>query len=130
MEHGGVYIWYNTDDPDAIKLIKDLVNDNTDRRRFVGSTIYTGMESDTIAITSWSRLDKFPVSESDQGTPAGLHRRQPQALQPGGLLGASFSFSYTVPSLVECVAGAFVAPRPPYGEYLAPVLRLPASALG
>jgi hypothetical protein len=63
MEHGGVYIWYNTDDQDAIKLIKDLVNDNTDRRRFVGSTIYTGMEDETIAITSWSRIDKFPVSD-------------------------------------------------------------------
>jgi hypothetical protein len=63
MEHGGVYIWYNTDDQDAIKLIKDLVNDNTDRRRFVGSTIYTGMEDETIAITSWTRIDKFPVSD-------------------------------------------------------------------
>jgi hypothetical protein len=63
MEHGGVYIWYNTSNQDAIKLIKDLVKDNTDRRRFVGSTIYTGMESDTIAITSWTRIDKFPVSE-------------------------------------------------------------------
>jgi hypothetical protein len=29
----------------------------------VGSTIYTGMEDETIAITSWTRIDKFPVSE-------------------------------------------------------------------
>jgi hypothetical protein len=63
MEHGGVYIWYNTSDQAAIDLIKDLVNENTDRRRFVGSTIYTEMEEETIAITSWTRLDKFPVSE-------------------------------------------------------------------
>jgi hypothetical protein len=63
MEHGGVYIWYNTSDQAAIDLIKDVVNDNTDRRRFVGSTIYTEMEEETIAITSWTRLDKFPVSE-------------------------------------------------------------------
>jgi hypothetical protein len=63
MEHGGVYIWYNTSDQAAIDLIKDVVNDNTDRRRFVGSTIYTEMEEETIAITSWTRLDNFPVSE-------------------------------------------------------------------
>jgi hypothetical protein len=63
MEHGGVYIWYNTSDQEAIDLLKDVVNNNTDRRRFVGSTIYTEMEEETIAITSWTRLDKFPVSE-------------------------------------------------------------------
>ena len=63
MEHGGVYIWYNTDNQEAIDLIKDVVNENTDRRRFVGSTIYEGMEEDTIAITAWSRIDKFPASE-------------------------------------------------------------------
>ena len=63
MEHGGVYIWYNTTDQAAIDLVKDVVNENTDRRRFVGSTIYTGMEEETIAITSWTRIDKFPVAE-------------------------------------------------------------------
>jgi hypothetical protein len=63
MEHGGVFIWYNTDDQAAIDLIKSVVDDNRDRDRFVGSTIYTGMEDDTIAITSWTRIDKFPVSE-------------------------------------------------------------------
>lgn len=63
MEHGGVYIWYNTDDQAAIDMIKSVVNDNVDRRRFVGSTVYAGMEPGTIAITSWTRLDKFSVSE-------------------------------------------------------------------
>lgn len=63
MEHGGVYIWYNTSDQAAIDLVKRVVDRNTDRRRFVGSTIYTGMEEETIAITAWSRIDKFPVSE-------------------------------------------------------------------
>jgi hypothetical protein len=63
MEHGGVYIWYNTTDQAAIDLIKSVVDENTDRRRFVGSTIYNDMEDETIAITSWTRLDKFPVSE-------------------------------------------------------------------
>lgn len=63
MEHGGVFIWYNTTDEEAIDLIKSVVSDNVDRRRFVGSTIYNDMEEETIAITSWTRLDKFPVSE-------------------------------------------------------------------
>jgi Protein of unknown function (DUF3105) len=63
MEHGGVFIWYNTTDQAAIDLIKSVVQDNDDRRRFVGSTIYTDMEPETIAITSWTRLDKFPVAE-------------------------------------------------------------------
>lgn len=63
MEHGGIYIWYNTDDQEAIDLIKSVVNDNGDRNRFVGSTIYEDMEEDTIAVTAWTRLDKFPVSE-------------------------------------------------------------------
>jgi hypothetical protein len=63
MEHGGVFVWYNTTDQDAIDLVKRVVQENDDRRRFVGSTIYTGMEDETIAITSWTRLDKFPVSE-------------------------------------------------------------------
>jgi hypothetical protein len=63
MEHGGVFVWYNTTDPAAIDLIKSVVTENEDRRRFVGSTIYTEMEPETIAITSWTRLDKFPVAE-------------------------------------------------------------------
>lgn len=63
MEHGGVFIWYNTSNQEAIDLIKSVVDDNVDRRRFVGSTIYSDMEPETIAITSWTRLDKFPVSE-------------------------------------------------------------------
>ena len=63
MEHGGVYIWYNTSDQAAIDLIRGVVDENRDRRRFVGGTSYTGMESNTVAITSWTRVDKFPVSE-------------------------------------------------------------------
>jgi hypothetical protein len=63
MEHGGVIIWYNTTDQAAIDLIKSVVNENTDRRRFVASVNYGSMEAETIAITAWTRLDKFPVSE-------------------------------------------------------------------
>jgi hypothetical protein len=63
MEHGGVVIWYNTTDQGAIDQLASIANDNIDRRRFVVMTQYTEMEADTIAITSWTRLDKFPVAE-------------------------------------------------------------------
>ena len=63
MEHGGVYIWYNVTGQAQIDLIKDVVSENTELRRFVGSTVYEDMEPETVAITSWTRIDKFPVSE-------------------------------------------------------------------
>jgi hypothetical protein len=63
MEHGGVVIWYNTTDQAAIDELKSITNDNIDRRRFVVMSQYTEMESETIAITSWTRLDKFTASE-------------------------------------------------------------------
>ncbi len=67
MEHGGVVIWYNTTDQAAIDQLKSIANDNIDRRRFVVMTQYTEMEPETIAITSWTRLDKFPVAELSKG---------------------------------------------------------------
>lgn len=63
MEHGGVVIWYNTTDQAAIDQLKKVAQDNIDRRQFVVMTQYAEMEPDTIAITSWTRLDKFPVGE-------------------------------------------------------------------
>ena len=47
MEHGGVVIWYNTDNADAIKELASIANDNIDRRRFVVMSKYTGMDPDT-----------------------------------------------------------------------------------
>jgi Protein of unknown function (DUF3105) len=63
MEHGGVVIWYNTDDQGAIDLLKSVAQDNIDRRRFVVMSRYSGMEPDTVAVTAWTRLDKFPVGQ-------------------------------------------------------------------
>jgi hypothetical protein len=63
MEHGGVVVWYNTDDASVIKQLTDTVNSELDRRRLVVMSKYTGMEADTIAVTSWTRLDKFSVSD-------------------------------------------------------------------
>jgi hypothetical protein len=63
MEHGGVVIWYNTNDQAAIDKLKSVAQDNIDRRRFVVMSRYSGMEPDTVAVTAWTRLDKFPVGE-------------------------------------------------------------------
>ena len=66
MEHGGVIVWYNTTNQEVIDDLESLVQDQIDRRRFVALTEYPDMEPDTIAITAWTRLDKFPVSEFDE----------------------------------------------------------------
>ncbi len=63
MEHGGVIVWYNTTDQEVIDDLKSLVEDQRDRRRFVALTRYPNMEADTIAVTAWTRLDKFPVGD-------------------------------------------------------------------
>lgn len=63
MEHGGVVIWYNTTNQDVIDKLKDIVEDRLDRRQFVVMSQYPGMEADTIALTAWTRLDKFTSSE-------------------------------------------------------------------
>ncbi len=63
MEHGGIVVWYNTTDEDVIKELEDIVRGQIDRRRFVVMSFYPGMEPDTIAVTSWTRLDKFPTSD-------------------------------------------------------------------
>lgn len=66
MEHGGVIVWYNSDDQAVIDQLANIVNDEIKRRRLVTMTKYTEMEPDTIALTAWTRLDKFPVSEFDK----------------------------------------------------------------
>jgi hypothetical protein len=63
MEHGGVVIWYNTTDQAAIAQLKKIAQDNIDRKQFVVMTQYPDMEAETIAVTSWTRMDKFPVGE-------------------------------------------------------------------
>ena len=63
MEHGGVVVWYNTSNQDVINQLKSIVEDEIGRRRPVVMSLYTGMEPETIAVTSWTRLDKFPVAD-------------------------------------------------------------------
>ncbi len=67
MEHGGTVIWYNTTDQDVIDKIQKITKDLDSRGKEVVSSFYGDMEPDTIAITAWTRMEKFPVSEySDQ----------------------------------------------------------------
>jgi hypothetical protein len=67
MEHGGVVIWYNTTDQSVIDQLKQIWKDETNRRKLVVVTQYPGMEPNTIALTAWTRLDKFSVSDFDKG---------------------------------------------------------------
>jgi hypothetical protein len=66
MEHGAVVIWYNTDNQDVIRQLAQITNDQLDRRNLMVMTKYTEMEPDTIALTAWTRIDKFKSSEFDK----------------------------------------------------------------
>jgi Protein of unknown function (DUF3105) len=62
MEHSGVIIWYDVADPELIAELESFVNERiTEDSRLILAP-YPDMEDETIAITSWSRIDKFPVS--------------------------------------------------------------------
>ncbi|HLF70816.1 MAG TPA: DUF3105 domain-containing protein [Dehalococcoidia bacterium] len=63
MEHGGIVVWYNTTDQAVIDQLKKVVQGEIDRRRLVVMTAYSGMEPNTIALTAWTRLDKFSAGE-------------------------------------------------------------------
>jgi hypothetical protein len=63
MEHGGAVVWYNTDDQELVSQMEDLVIDMLPDYELVVMAPYSEMEPETVAFTSWSRLDKFPASE-------------------------------------------------------------------
>lgn len=66
MEHGGIVIWYNTTDENVINQLRNLTNEQRDRRRLIVLTQYPEMEANTVAITAWTRLDKFTVDQYDK----------------------------------------------------------------
>jgi hypothetical protein len=66
MEHGGVVVWYNTENQSVIDQLAGIVNDELGRRRLIVMTKYTAMEPETIALTAWTRLDKFPAGQLDR----------------------------------------------------------------
>ena len=63
MEHGAVIVWYNTTDQSVIDQLADIVNAHINRRHLLVMSLYAGMEPDTIALTAWTRLDKFSVED-------------------------------------------------------------------
>lgn len=65
MEHGGVIVWYNTSDQRVIQLLTGLVEASISRGQLVLLTPYPHMEPETVAVTSWTRIDKFPAAQTD-----------------------------------------------------------------
>jgi hypothetical protein len=68
MEHAGVIIWYNcTDCDEVVDELKDIALDFLDDGKQLVMSPYPEMEPNTIALTGWTRLDKFSVDEFDEG---------------------------------------------------------------
>lgn len=69
MEHGGVVLWYNCESDrctnEIVPQLLDLMNEFEDDRRLIVMMPYPEMEPDTVAITSWTRLDKFSIDQFD-----------------------------------------------------------------
>jgi hypothetical protein len=64
MEHGGVVIWYNCSDcGEVVASMSEIAEGYLEDGRALVMTPYPEMEENTIALTSWSRLDKFSVDE-------------------------------------------------------------------
>ena len=63
MEHAGVIIWYNSSDTSVRDELEALVTPLVEDNHLIVLMPYPDMEADTIAITSWSRIDKFPASD-------------------------------------------------------------------
>jgi hypothetical protein len=66
MEHGAVVVWYNTSNQDVIRQLESIVNNAIDRRKLVVMSRYPELESDTIALTAWTRLDKFSAAQFER----------------------------------------------------------------
>lgn len=63
MEHAGVVLWYNTADQTIIDELENLIADRLRNGQLLVMAPYPDMEDETVALTAWSRIDKYPVSE-------------------------------------------------------------------
>jgi hypothetical protein len=63
MEHGGVVVWHNTSDQSSIALLREVVGEALSAGKLLIMSPYPDMEPETIAFTSWTRLDKFAASQ-------------------------------------------------------------------
>ncbi len=84
MEHGGVVVWYNTSDQRVIKQLEDVVSRELRNQRLVVMSSYAGMEPETIALTSWTRLEKFPIRDFTEQRVANFIERHNKRFNPEG----------------------------------------------
>jgi hypothetical protein len=63
MEHAGVILWYNTTDQAIIDELEEFIEGRLNRGQLLVMLPLPEMEEETIALTGWSRREKFPVSE-------------------------------------------------------------------
>ena len=63
MEHAGIVLWYNTDDQAIIDELESLILERLEAGQLLVMTPYLEMEAEHIALTGWSRIDKFPIEE-------------------------------------------------------------------
>jgi hypothetical protein len=85
MEHGGVVIWYNTSDQDIIDELDGYVRPLLKDGDLLVMMPYPDMEDETIAVTSWSRIDKFPVSEYNLDRVKTFVEKNERRFNPEGL---------------------------------------------
>ncbi len=63
MEHAGAVLWYNTSDDELVLEIEQVILDLLGDLDLIVMAPYPDMEEETIALTSWSRLDKFSIGD-------------------------------------------------------------------
>ncbi len=63
MERGGVVIWYRTADLAARDDLEAIVRDQLESGKYIVLAPYPDMENESIALTAWSRIDKFPAGD-------------------------------------------------------------------
>lgn len=66
MEHGGVVIWYNTTNQQVISDLESLVTAKLKDGDNIVLAPYPDLEANTVALTSWTRIDKFSVAQYDK----------------------------------------------------------------
>ncbi len=63
MEHAGVVLWYNISDQAIIDELESLILEQLNAGQLLVMAPSPEMEAEYIALTGWSRIDKFPVEE-------------------------------------------------------------------
>ncbi len=66
IEHAGVVVWYNTTNQQIIAELEADITARLKKNQLLVLVPFPDLEKETIAVTAWSRRDKFPVSEYTQ----------------------------------------------------------------